>query len=383
MSAPILATYRIRADAAEAARIARFIAYEQTVELPEALVVDPFLLEQVVGHVLSVAPADDGCFHARIAFEPSLASGQLSQLLNLVYGNVSMYPGIRLQALDLPPAVVAGFRGPGFGIAGLRTLTGAHDRPLLATAVKPRGLPVQRLAHLAADFARGGGDIVKDDQNLVDEGFDGFRARVGAIADAVTRANAATGGRTLYFPHLAARHEDIHRYAAFVREVGLRGVLLCPHVLGLDTARDLAQAHGLVHMAHPALSGALTQAGDNGIEFGLALGTLLRLAGADISVFVAPGGRFRFSPAQAMRLAAACREPLGALAPAFPCPAGGMDYAQLPQLCERYGHDAVLLVGGALQAHDPDFARATDAYRSQIERCAARAGAIGGASGSL
>jgi ribulose-bisphosphate carboxylase large chain len=369
MSDPILATYRIRADAAEAASIARFIAYEQTVELPEALVDDPFLLEHVVGHVLAVEVADDGCFHVRIAFEASLASGQLAQLINLVYGNVSMYPGIRLQALALPPSVLEAFRGPGFGIQGLRDLTGVHGRPLLSTAVKPRGLPVARLAALAADFARGGGDIVKDDQNLVDPDFASFRARVGAIAEAVARVNAATGGRTLYFPHLSARHADLHRYAAFVREAGLRGVLLCPHVLGFDTAREIAQAHGLVHMAHPALSGAMTQAGDNGIEFGLAMGTLLRLAGADISVFVTPGGRFRFSEAQAMRLAQACTEPLGALAPAFPCPAGGMDITKIPHLCGRYGRDAVFLVGGALQAHDPYFARATTAYREAIERC--------------
>jgi ribulose-bisphosphate carboxylase large chain len=287
-------------------------------------------------------------------------------LINLVYGNVSMYPGIRLQALELPAAVLAAFRGPGFGIAGLRALTGVHDRPLLATAVKPRGVTVQRLAALARDFALGGGDIVKDDQNLVDQDFDAFRRRVEAIAAAVADANARTGGRTLYFPHLSARHEDLHRYAAFVREAGLRGVLLCPHVIGFDTARELAHAHGLVHMAHPALSGAMTQAGDNGIEFGLAMGTLLRLAGADISVFVAPDGRFRFSEAQAMRLAQACTEPLGALAPALPCPAGGMDLAKIPLLCERYGRDAVFLVGGALQAQDPDLVRGTQAYLHEI-----------------
>jgi ribulose-bisphosphate carboxylase large chain len=366
MNEHIHATYRIRADAADAARIARFIAYEQTVELPESLIVDPFLRESVVGQVLGVEPADDGCFHARIAFEASLASGQLAQLINLVYGNVSMYPGIRLQALELPAAVLAAFRGPGFGIAGLRALTGVHDRPLLATAVKPRGVTVQRLAALARDFALGGGDIVKDDQNLVDQDFDAFRRRVEAIAAAVADANARTGGRTLYFPHLSARHEDLHRYAAFVREAGLRGVLLCPHVIGFDTARELAHAHGLVHMAHPALSGAMTQAGDNGIEFGLAMGTLLRLAGADISVFVAPDGRFRFSEAQAMRLAQACTEPLGALAPALPCPAGGMDLAKIPLLCERYGRDAVFLVGGALQAQDPDLVRGTQAYLHEI-----------------
>ncbi len=362
----IHATYRIRAQPDEVERIARFIAYEQTVELPPAQVTDRRILDHIVGTVLALEAADSGCFHARIAFNAALAAGQLSTLINLVYGNVSMYPGIRLQALQLPAALLSRFEGPRFGVAGLRALLDVHDRPLLATAIKPVGTPVERLAQLAHDFALGGGDIVKDDQNLVSDDFDAFRFRIEACANAVQRANRSTGGNTLYFPHLAATHAELPRYAEFVRGIGLRGVLLCPSIIGHDHARDLAARFDLVHMAHPAMSGALTQAGDNGMEFGLALGTLLRLAGADISVFVAPGGRFRFTDAQAESLAHACREPLGALAPLWPCPAGGMDFERLASLCATYGKDTVLLVGGALLGHDADLARGTRAYLDRI-----------------
>jgi len=362
----IQATYRIDAQPDEAERIARFIAYEQTVELPQAQVTDRRILDDIVGTVLSLEPADGGCFHARIAFNAALAAGQLSTLINLVYGNVSMYPGIRLQALQLPVSLLARFEGPRFGVAGLRAMLDVHDRPLLATAIKPVGTPVERLAQLAHDFALGGGDIVKDDQNLVSDDFDAFRFRIEACSNAVQRANRSTGGNTLYFPHLAAAHGELPRYAEFVRGIGLHGALLCPHIIGHDHARDLAARFDLVYMAHPALSGALTQAGDNGIEFGLALGTLLRVGGADISVFVAPGGRFRFSDAQALSLMQACREPLGNLAPAWPCPAGGMDYDRIAALCEVYGNDTVLLVGGALLGHDTDLARATRAYLDRI-----------------
>ncbi len=365
-AALIHATYRIRALPDEAERIARFIAYEQTVELPPAQVSDPRILDEIVGRVQSLEPAEPGFFHARIAFNAALAAGQLSTLINLVYGNVSMYPGIRLQALQLPDSLLAHFDGPRYGIDRLRQLLDVHDRPLLATAIKPTGTAVERLAQLAHDFALGGGDIVKDDQNLVSDDFDGFRFRVEACANAVARANRSTGGNTLYFPHLAAAHADLPRYAEFVRGIGLRGVLLCPGIIGHDHARDLAARFDLIHMAHPALSGALTQAGDNGMEFGLALGTLLRLAGADISVFVAPGGRFRFTDEQAASLAHACRESLGLLAPVWPCPAGGMDFERIAPLCATYGKDTVLLVGGALLGHDADLARGTRAYLDRI-----------------
>jgi ribulose-bisphosphate carboxylase large chain len=361
--------YRVHAPAAGIGRIARFIAWEQTVEVPESLVSDPHILAEVVGSVVAIEPEPgvDDVFRVRIGYPSALASGQLNQLVNLAYGNVSMYPGIRLVGVDLPDSVLARFAGPRHGIAGIRALLGVHDRPLLATAVKPRGTPIEGLAQLAHDFALGGGDIVKDDQNLVADGYDDFRRRVDACADAVDRANALTGRRCLYLPHLSAPFEEIDRHAAFVRERGLAGVLLCPHVLGLDTARAIAARWGFVYMAHPALSGALTEAGTQGMSHALALGTLLRLGGADISVFVAPGGRFRYGRDDARAIADACRAPLGALPAMFPCPAGGMRYELLPQLARDYGVDSVFLVGGALQAHGPDMLAATRAYRAAIE----------------
>jgi ribulose 1,5-bisphosphate carboxylase large subunit-like protein len=45
-----------------------------------------------------------------------------------------------------------------------------------------------------------------------------------------------------------------------------------------------------------------------------------------------------------------------------------MDLSKIPHLCERYGRDAVFLVGGGLQAHDPDLARGTRAYLQEIAR---------------
>jgi ribulose-bisphosphate carboxylase large chain len=365
-STPIIASYRLRCDAAQADALARFIAFEQTVELPERLVTDPRLLDQVVGKVLSLQADGRDHFCARIAYAPELASGQLSQLVNLLYGNVSMAEGVRLVGVELPPAILDSFQGPRHGIEGLRSLLGVHGRPLLATAVKPRGLADAELAKLAGRFALGGGDIVKDDQNLVSMDFEGFKRRVDACAKAVNEANRQTGRQALYFPHLAARDEDLDKYAEFVLELGLRGVLMCPMVLGLDRVRHLNQRYGLICMAHPAMSGAYTQSRDHGLAHDVLLGTLFRLAGADISVFPAPGGRFPYSAEECADLARALTDPLGELAPTWPSPAGGMSFDSLPRLEQDYGSDAVLLIGGSLLGHDPDLAKGTRAYQAQI-----------------
>ncbi|MGH8162141.1 MAG: RuBisCO large subunit C-terminal-like domain-containing protein [Gammaproteobacteria bacterium] len=364
----IRADYRLRVEADEAEAVARSIAFEQTVELPEALVTEPAIRERMVGRLETIVPDPEvaGASRATIAYNAELAAGGLGALFNLLYGNVSMYAGVRLVAVEFPEELLARFRGPRHGIAGLRELLGVYDRPLLATALKPRGSSVATLARQAEAFAFAGGDIVKDDQNLVDDFFDAFRRRVDACAAAVERANAKTGRRCLYLPHLAGRDEELERAAEFIHARGLAGALICPLAVGLDRARALAERCGLLFMAHPVLTGAYTGGETSGIAPDVLLGTLFRLAGADISVFPSPGGRFAVTEAQCGVIADALRRPLGNLRPAFPGPAGGMGLETVPALARIYGRDAVWLVGGALRAHTDGMAGGTRAFLDAI-----------------
>ena len=114
-----------------------------------------------------------------------------------------MFEDVRLVDVALPEQLTEALGGPRSGIKGLRALSGVYGRPLLATPLKPRGASVEALADIARDFALGGGDIVKDDQNLADD-FEAFRDRVVRCKRAIDDANARTGRRCLYFPHLTA-----------------------------------------------------------------------------------------------------------------------------------------------------------------------------------
>lgn len=366
--AAVEATYRVRGNTRKAERIARAIAFEQTVELPPGQVTDAAILDDVVGHVEAVEPdpvRKDAC-RVRIHYNNHLSSGGLGQLFNLLYGNVSMYDAVRLIDIELPDQVLADYPGPRYGVAGLRKLSGVHGRPLLATALKPRGSSPEKLAAMAETFALVGGDIVKDDQNLVDGDFDAFRRRVDKCAAAVERANAANGRRCLYLPHLAGPDENLERAAEFVHARGLVGALVCPMVVGLDRARALCEQYDLVFMAHPALSGAYTQSACHGIDHDILLGTLFRLAGADISVFGAHGGRFDIETTPCLAIAQALRRPMGELQPALPAPAGGMHLCNVPELARDYGEDAVWLVGGALHEHPEGIAGGTRAFMDAL-----------------
>ncbi len=119
---------------------ARDICLEQTVEFPDELVPDGPIRDHVVGHVEQFEPLGTGVYQAVISFPVETAGDDLSQLLNVVLGNISLKPGIRAENLDLPPSLLDRFRGPRFGRTGLRELTGVAQRPLVSTALKPMGL---------------------------------------------------------------------------------------------------------------------------------------------------------------------------------------------------------------------------------------------------
>ncbi|MBF0517781.1 MAG: ribulose 1,5-bisphosphate carboxylase large subunit, partial [Nitrospirae bacterium] len=128
-------------------------------------------------------------------------------------------------------------------------------RPLLATALKPMGATAAELAAIASAFARGGGDIVKDDHGLVDHSFCGFRQRVLLCLEAVERAADKTGRRCLYIPNVLAGFGDIERQVEFAVGHGAAGILISPYIIGLDTAKHLAATYPIAVMAHPALTG--------------------------------------------------------------------------------------------------------------------------------
>ena len=110
--------YRLGGTEDEARARARDICLEQTVEFPEDLVPPGPIRDQVVGRLEEFQQSGEQTYLARISFPVEAAGDDLSQLLNVVLGNISLKPGIRAEALDLPPCMFQQFRGPRLAAQG-------------------------------------------------------------------------------------------------------------------------------------------------------------------------------------------------------------------------------------------------------------------------
>ena len=346
----IHAVYRVRAAAADIEARAQAIAIEQSIEAPLAAVGDARVLREVVARVTDIVPtaaampAGPQGFDVTIRIAVETTGHEAGQLLNMLFGNTSLHDDVVLVDAAFPPAFAQGFRGPAFGIAGIRELTGATGRPLTCSALKPQGLPAAALARIARTFALAGIDVIKDDHGLADQAAAPFAERVREVQRAVDEANHETGGRTVYAPSLSGHFGSMREQVAHARDCGVRMFLVAPMIAGVATLAALVREVNAPIIAHPALAGAAR------IAPPLLLGSLFRMFGADATIFPNVGGRFGFSKGTCNAIADAAREPWHALAPALPVPAGGMSVERVPEIRAQFGVDTMLLIGGSLLA---------------------------------
>ena len=351
--------YLVAGDAGEARARAEDACLEQTVEFPADLLPAGDIAEHLVGRIEAFEPAGERGFEVAISYAVEVAGGELPQLLNLLFGNSSIKPGVRLQRIEPTPGVFDRYRGPRFGQPGLRDLLGVPRRPLLMTAIKPLGLGVAALAELAYRYARAGIDLVKDDHGLANQAIAPFQARVDACAAAVARANAETGGRSVYVPNVSGPADAVYARARAAKEAGAGAVMVCPGLVGFDAMRALADddALALPVVSHPAFHGSFVASPEQGISHYVLYGSLQRLAGADASIYPNVGGRFAFSAEECREIADGCNDPFGGLASAFATPGGGMQLDAVPRMRGLYGDRVIYLVGGGLHRVREGFDR--------------------------
>lgn len=360
--------YLLTGSETEALAKAKDICLEQTVEFPEELVPAGLIRDEVVGRIEHFAP-EANRYRARISYAVETAAGEFTQLLNIIFGNISIKPGIRVESLDLPDSLLTTFRGPRFGREGLRTFLKVPRRPLLQTALKPMGLSAAELANIAYKCAVGGIDIIKDDHGLTNQCFAPFDERVRRCAAAVADANAATGGNSIYVANVTAAPEEMFRRAHLAKAAGAGGLLVAPALAGFDAMHSLADDDtiGLPVISHPAFQGTYVMSSEAGLSHYCLFGQIARLAGADATIYPNFGGRFSFSREECESIVAGSTVKMGHIKTIFPSPGGGISLDKVPQLLEVYGHDAIFLIGGGLFKHGPDLIKNCRYFRALVE----------------
>ena len=305
----------------------------------------------------------------KISYPSANFSADLPAILTTVFGKLSLDGEVKLLDLDFAEELLAHFPGPRFGIEGIRELLGVKERPLVMSIFKGViGRDLDFLEEQLRQQALGGVDLVKDDEILFDNPLTPFEKRIVTGKEVLRQVYEETGHRTLYAANLSGRTSELKDKAKKARELGGDALLFNVHAYGLDVLQELAEDPNirLPLMAHPAFSGAFTSSAFYGLATPLALGKLVRYAGADFSLFPSPYGSVALEKKAALALGTELTRD-STLKRSFPVPSAGIHPGLVPLLIEDYGIDSVINAGGGVHGHPAGAAGGGKAFRQAID----------------
>ncbi len=337
--------------------------------------------ERSIGRVIGVyeAPAyqigvPDGVnernFIIRIAYPATNFGSSMAMLLSTVIGNISSSGKVKLLDLEFPKSYLAEYKGPKFGIQGIRDLLGVYDRPLLNNMIKPcTGLSPQKTAELAYEAAVGGVDIIKDDELVSNPPHCPLVDRVKAVMPAIQEADKVKGEKTLYAFNITDRTENLKHNAMTVIENGGNALLVNYNTIGLDAARMLADdpSINVPILAHSDYTGAVYESPWSGMSINLIGAVLPRLAGLDMIITLSPYGKFPMSMDSFVSAGYKMTQPLGHIKSVFAMPGGGTTPGHIEDIINKFGKDVMIAAGGAIHGHPMGPAAGARAFRQGID----------------
>jgi len=306
----------------------------------------------------------------QVAFPWENFGPQIPMLLSTVIGNISL--GGRIKCLDMrfPKSWLKEFEGPKFGIKGLRKLLGVKKRPLLNNMIKPCVYTSAKMgAELCYEAAVGGADIIKDDELLADPKFNTLEERIPLFMEAIDKADAEKGEKTLFTVNITDRVPKLFGNAEKAIELGANALMINFLAVGYSAFRHVCEDPSIdvPVLAHMDITGALSYSPITGIGSNIVIGKLPRICGSDITVFPAPYGKAPLLKERFLAMAHDMVMPLRNIDQSMPMPSGGISQGMVEEAVDDLGPDIVIGSGGAIHAH-PDGPRAgAIAFRQAIE----------------
>jgi ribulose-bisphosphate carboxylase large chain len=294
----------------------------------------------------------------------------LPALVSTIQGNLyelSQFSGLKLLHFELPASYATHFRGPHFGVAGCRRLTGVAQGPLIGTIIKPSiGLSEEQTAELVSALVEAGIDFIKDDELMADPPHSPFDARVEAIMRVINRHADRTGKKVMYAFNISDELDPMLRHYEKIVKAGGTCAMVSVNSVGLSGTKKICDLGQLAIHGHRNGWGMLNRHPLLGMEFA-AYQKLWRLAGVDQLHVNGIANKFWESDDSVVRSIEACLVPLLG-STILPVVSSGQWGGQAPETFRRTKTtDLLYMAGGGIMAHPDGPAAGVRALRTWWE----------------
>ena len=346
--------------------------YRVTTEMPMEKAAEAIAAEQSTGTWTGITTLNDDVFEkygarvnkigkntVRIAYpvaDFSLEVGAVPQILSVIAGNLFGLESIgklRLEDVFFPKSMLKEFKGPKFGIEGIRKELDRPKKPLVGTIVKPKiGLPPKEFADYVYEAGKGGLTNSKDDETLVDQTFCPIEDRTVAVAEALDRLESE-GHKMMHAINISTAGHKILELADKVQSWGAREIMVDVITCGFSAVQVLAEDPSIkvpIHV-HRTMHGAMTRDPLHGISM-LPITKIVRMCGGDaLHIGTLGVGKMSGDPRDHHNLDACLDDITVPYRTVMPVCSGGVYPGIVGRIIEASGFDVQIQAGGGVAGH--------------------------------
>jgi ribulose-bisphosphate carboxylase large chain len=363
----LLCTFYVEPGGITLKEAAGGVAAESSVGTWTELTTEQPYVKRLAAHVYDISGNTIKIAYPAELFEPSNMPNILSSIAGNVFG-LKALKNLRFLDVEIPKQLLSNFKGPAFGIVGIRKLVKVPKRPLVGTIIKPKlGLKTKDHTKVAYEAWFGGCDVVKDDENLSSQKFNPFEDRLTQTLEGRDKAQEETGERKVYMINITAETNTMLKRAQSVVDQGGEYVMVDILTCGWSALQTLRnQNFKLVLHAHRAGHAAFTKNQLHGIAM-RPIAKVARIIGVDQLHVGTVVGKMSETKGEVLENIDACKNELGDLRPVLPVASGGLYPALVPALLQTFGNDVVLQAGGGIHGHPEGTIAGAKAMRQAVD----------------
>ncbi|MCW8966007.1 MAG: type III ribulose-bisphosphate carboxylase [Candidatus Pacearchaeota archaeon] len=361
--------------------VASMVAGESSIGTwTEVKTMNPNISKKLTPRVYYLDNRNNRC---RIAYPIDLFElGNLPEIMSSIGGNVygmKSAKALRWEDIKIPKKMLKSFKGPRYGIKGIRKMLGVKTRPLVGTIVKPKvGLNEVEHARVAYEAWAGGCDIVKDDENLTSQSFNEFKKRFLRTIKMMRLVEKETGEKKVYLVNCTAETEEMLRRIKFVEENGGNYIMLDIITLGwgaLQTARNHTKLP--IH-AHRAGHAMFDRNPDQGMSMEV-IAQLARMVGVDTLHIGTAYGKMSGGKDEVLHIEKEMEQDFTVetkdnlsqnwfgVKPVFGVASGGVYPGIVDKIMNFMGNDVVIQAGGGIHGHPKGSVYGARAMRQAVD----------------
>jgi len=372
----VIATYYLETDR-DLKDVARHMAMEETIGGQMEIEKMSPLLKKCYGEVISVQEYAKGKGVVKILLpiiNMDIVHAPFAHMWMYLAGGpafeLTSYHKIRLLDFNPPKKMLKYFPGPRLGLAGFRKYLGLKEGELLlGTIVKPCcGLSAQEVADLVFEAARGGVDLIKDDEKMNNVDYCPLKERVKLVQKRLEQVYAETGKKPLYATNITTKTSRLLDNAKVAIDNGANALMVNIFAVGFDGLAELAEwpDNSLPIYCHSGTRSAWSRVPNQGIDLAV-VAKLARYLGADFFRTGITGGYCVGTPEQFSRANNVLTEQVSDMKDTLITLSGGLHPGNLGANLSQTGWDVVYMGGSSIVGHPLGIRAGVKAFRQAAE----------------